>query len=294
LSEIERGGQEPKWEPKMTDVFEEIMKLREGGIPAALATIIGTKGSTPGREAMRLLVREDGTFVGTVGGGCLEAEVFEAAKEVMRDERTRTLSFHLNEFDTPENGLLCGGEVTVFVEPLTVPTLHLFGGGHISRVLAQMASVVGFRVEVYEDREAFISEKRFPDAAELHCGGFGDQAQKLSFGPLSYVVVVTRGHKGDGEVLMGLTKARGKARYIGMIGSRTKKKVLFRKLEAEGVPAEWLAKVRSPVGLDIGAMSHEEICVSILAEMIAERRGKLRAERVLSPLSKLWPSQGAR
>ena len=269
----------------MADVFAEIMKLREEGIPAALATIIGTKGSTPGREAMRLLVREDGTFVGTVGGGCLEAEVFEAAKEVMRDERTRTLTFRLNEYDTPENGLLCGGEVTVFVEPLTVPTLHVFGGGHISKVLAQMASIAGFRPEIYEDREAFVSEERFPAAAALHCGEFGEQAQELCLGPLSYVVVVTRGHKGDGEVLLGLTKARGKARYIGMIGSRTKKKVLFHKLEEEGVPAEWLGSVHSPVGLDIGAMSHEEICIAILAEMIAERRGKLGSSRVLPSMS---------
>ncbi|HHI80971.1 MAG TPA: xanthine dehydrogenase [Planctomycetes bacterium] len=270
----------------MADVFTEILKLREKGIPAALATIIGTKGSTPGREAMRLLVREDGTFVGTVGGGCLEAEVFEAAKEVMRDEKTRTLSFRLNEFDTPENGLLCGGEVTVFVEPLTVPSLHIFGGGHISRVLAQVAAIAGFRVEVYEDREAFVSEERFPSASALHCGDFREQAQNLFLGPLSYVVVVTRGHKGDGEVLLGLSQAQGKARYVGMIGSRTKKRVLFRKLEEEGVPVEWLARVHSPVGLDIGAMSHEEICISILAEMIAERRGKLGAERVLPSLSR--------
>ncbi len=275
-----------KRESRMADVFAEIMKLREGGIPAALATIIGTKGSTPGREAMRLLVRADGTFVGTVGGGCLEAEVFEAAKEVMRDERTRTLSFRLNEFDTPENGLLCGGEVTVFIEPLTVPTLHLFGGGHISRVLSQIASTAGFRVEVYEDREAFASEERFPEAAALHLGELGESAEGVLLGPLSYVVVVTRGHKGDGEVLSGLAKARGKARYIGMIGSRTKKKILFKKLQQEGVSASWLTQVHSPVGLDIGAMSHEEICISILAEMIAERRGKLGESRVLPSMSK--------
>lgn len=264
----------------MTDIFEEIVRLRQQGTPAALATIIGTRGSTPGREAMRLLVRADGTFLGTVGGGCLEAEVYETAKEVMRDEKTRTLSFRLTEFESPENGLLCGGEVTVFVEPLTTPSLLIFGGGHISKVLAHVGAMAGFRILVAEDREAFCTEERFPEATELHVGDLRALARELPLGPTSYVVVVTRGHKGDGEVLQGLAERarrggdRDLPRYLGMIGSRVKRTVLFRQLREEaGVDQEWLDRVRTPVGLEIGARSHEEIAIAIVAEMIQVRRG---------------------
>ena len=123
------------------DLFEEVVRLRREGIPAALATIVATRGSTPGRETMRLLVLEDGTFLGTVGGGCLEAEVYDAAAEVIREERPRTLQFRLTERDSPDSGLLCGGEVTVFVEPITTPALWIFGGGHISKALCTIATM---------------------------------------------------------------------------------------------------------------------------------------------------------
>jgi xanthine dehydrogenase accessory factor len=264
----------------MADIFDEIVRVRRDGIPAALATIIATRGSTPGREAMRLLVRADGTFLGTIGGGCLEAEVFEAAKQVIRDEKTRTLSFRLTEFEAPENGLLCGGEVTVFIEPLTTPACLVFGGGHISKVLAHVASLAGFRVQVAEDREAFASKERFPDAELLRVGDMRALARELPLGPWTYVVVVTRGHKGDGQVLLGLFERAktgletDRARYLGMIGSKVKRAVLFKSLRDEhGVDAAWLSQVRSPVGLDIGARSHEEIAIAIVAEMIMVRRG---------------------
>ena len=257
----------------MADIFEEIVRLRSQGIPAALATIINTKGSTPGRETMRLLVCEDGSFVGTVGGGCLGAEVYEAAKKVIADEKTQTLSFSLNDFDSPENGLICGGQVTIFVEPLTQPTLLIFGGGHISKAICKIAAMAGFRVEIAEDRESFASKERFPEASELHVGGMAELGGSLAIGPMTYIVVVTRGHKGDGAVLAALAAREAKPRYLGMIGSKVKRGVLFKKLrEEDGVGKAWLDKIKSPVGLAIGARSHEEIAVAIVAEMIQERR----------------------
>jgi len=257
----------------MTDIFQEIVKLRGQGIPAALATIVETKGSTPGRATMRLLVRDDGTFLGTVGGGCLEAEVYEAAKRVIREEKPETLSFKLTEFDSPDNGLLCGGIVTIFVEPLVTPNLLVFGGGHISRVLSQVATLAGFRVEIFEDREDFCTQERFPEAEKFHVGEMRELGKGVEVGPNTYLVIVTRGHKGDGEVLAGLWEQQATPRYLGMIGSRTKKIVLFNKLRAcENVSEEWLESIRTPVGLAIGARSHEEISISIVAEMIRVRR----------------------
>lgn len=279
----------------MTDIFEEIVRLRREGIPAALATIVETKGSTPGRATMRLLVREDGTFLGTVGGGCLEAEVYESARRVIREEKPETLSFKLTEFDSPDNGLLCGGVVTIFVEPLVTPNLMVFGGGHISRVLCQVAALAGFRVEILEDREEFCTEARFPEAAAFHVGDMRALGRDLALGPGSYVVIVTRGHKGDGEVLAGLWEQKAEPRYLGMIGSRTKKKVLFDKLRADpGVSEDWLASIKTPVGLAIGARSHEEIAISIVAEMIRVRRAdQIRPrdrDRVPEGLSEIDPA----
>ncbi|MCA8956144.1 MAG: XdhC family protein [Planctomycetes bacterium] len=260
----------------MADLFEEVVRLRREGIPAALATIVATRGSTPGRETMRLLVLEDGTFLGTVGGGCLEAEVYETAREVLRDEQPRSLQFRLTEHDSPDSGLLCGGEVTVFVEPITTPTLWIFGGGHVSKALCTVATLAGFRVTVADDREDYASAERFPDAASTVAGGYGDTVASMPLRANSYVVVVTRGHQEDGVVLEALARrwqAGERPRFLGMIGSKTKRAVLFRKLRDDATAGEdFLAFVRSPVGLCIGARSHEEIAVSIVAELISVRR----------------------
>lgn len=257
------------------DVFEEICRVRREGIPAALATIVATRGSTPGREAMRLLVQEDGTFLGTVGGGCLEAEVYEAAKEVIRDEMTRTLAFRLTEFGSPDSGLLCGGEVTVFVEPITTPSLWIFGGGHVSKALCQVAAMAGFRVTVTDDRDTFANRERFPWAAAAVAAPFPETAANMPLRANTYAVIVTRGHKEDGQVLEALAAraARGeRAKFLGMIGSKTKRVVLFNHLRAAGVAEDFLASVRSPVGLCIGARSHEEIAVAVVGELIQVRR----------------------
>lgn len=257
------------------DLFEEIVRLRKEGIPAALATIVATRGSTPGRETMRLLVTEDGTFLGTVGGGCLEAEVYEAAKEVIRTEIARTLSFRLTEFASPDSGLLCGGEVTVFVEPITTPALWIYGGGHVSKALCEVANLAGFRVTVADDREAYANPQRFPQAAETVAGPFPELAARMPLRANTYVVIVTRGHKEDGLVLRELARraAAGQTpKFLGMIGSKTKRVVLFKKLREEGVSAEFLGIVRSPVGLSLGARSHEEIAVAVVGELIQVRR----------------------
>jgi xanthine dehydrogenase accessory factor len=257
------------------DIFEAIVRLRKDGVPAALATIVGTRGSTPGRTSMRLLVLEDGTFLGTVGGGCLEAEVYDTARQVIADEQPRSLTFRLTEKDSPDSGLMCGGEVTVFVESVTAPTLWIFGGGHVSRALCQVAALSGFRVTVVDDRPAFANLERFPEASEAVALPFPDAVAGMPIRANTYAVIVTRGHKEDAVVLEALAHRfeRGhRPRFLGMIGSRTKQAVLFRHLRAAGVPDAFLATVRTPMGVHIGARSHEEIAVSVVAELVAVRR----------------------
>lgn len=264
------------------DIFEAIVRLRREGTPAAVATIVGTRGSTPGQQTMRLLVLEDGTFLGTVGGGCLEAEVYEAAKEVIRDETPRTLQFRLTKFESPDSGLLCGGEVTIFVEPITTPRLTVFGGGHVSKALVKVADLAGFGVDVVDDRATYARRERFPEARSVTCRPYEEAVAEMPIQASSYGVIVTRGHKEDGVVLQALARRweqGARLKFLGMIGSRTKRGVLFRHLREEGVSEEFLATVRSPVGLCLGARSHEEIAVAVVGELISVRRLGQTAEQ---------------
>jgi len=253
------------------DIFAEISRLRKEGRKAALATIIQVQGSIPSYESSKILIRDDGSIVGTVGGGCVEAEVWSVAQDVMREEKPRRLHFNLNANPEYDNGLICGGSLDIFVEPiLATPTLYLLGGGHVSLYVSKIASVAGFDVVVIDDRAAFASRERFPDAMETHAGPWEELFPKLKVSECSYLVLVTRGHKGDLTCLRwALTTP---ARYIGMIGSKRKFIEISKVLESEGVPAEKLERVYSPVGLDIGALTPEEIAVAIVAELIAVRR----------------------
>jgi xanthine dehydrogenase accessory factor len=252
------------------DLFEEIVRMRRAGQRGALATIVHTNGSIPSYESSRMLVREDGSSLGTVGGGCVEADVWAAAREVMHNEAPRKIVFHLNNEATYDNGLICGGTVEIFIEPiLPQPILYLFGGGHVSTAVAKAAQAVGFGVGVIDDREAFANSRRFPMAQEIFTS-YDDAFAKLQPNSSSYLVIVTRGHKEDMRVLAWAV--RTPARYVGMIGSRRKVLSVYKALEKEGYTMEEFERVYAPMGIDIGALSPEEIAVSIVAELVAVRR----------------------
>lgn len=252
------------------DIFEEIVRLRREGKRAVLATIVHTNGSIPSYESSRMLVREDGSIAGTIGGGCVEADVWAAAKEVMRGEAPRKMTFHLNNEASYDNGLICGGTLEVFVEPiLPQPMLYIFGGGHVSMALAHAAAKVGFGIGVIDDRESFANAQRFPMAEEIYTS-YEEAFEKVLPNSSSYLVIVTRGHRDD---LRCLQWAIGKrARYIGMIGSKRKVLSVYKALEQEGIALEKFERVHAPIGLDIGALTPEEIAISITAELIAIRR----------------------
>jgi len=253
------------------DLFEEIVKLRRAGRRAALATIVHVNGSIPSFESSRMLVRDDGTIAGTIGGGCVEAEVWSAAREVMHSEKPRKLTFNLNNAPSYDTGLICGGTLEIFVEPiLPQPMLYLFGGGHVSLALAAAAHPAGFAIGLVDDREQFANRKRFPMASEIFTS-FEEAFEKIQPSSSTYLVIVTRGHKEDMRVLRWAVGTD--ARYIGMIGSKRKVIEVYRALEREGIPFEKFANVHAPIGLEIGALTPEEIAISITAELIAIRRG---------------------
>jgi len=252
------------------DLFEEIVKMRRAGHRGALATIVHTNGSIPSYESSRMLVREDGSIAGTIGGGCVEADVWAAAKEVMQKEAPRKMVFNLNNEASFDNGLICGGTLEVFVEPiLPQPVVVLFGGGHISTALAKAASAAGFGVTVVDDRETFANNERFPMAQEIFTS-YEDAYEKIQPNAATYLVIVTRGHRDDMRVLAWAV--RTEARYVGMIGSKRKVLSVYKALEAEGYKPEEFERVYAPMGLEIGALSPEEIAISIVAELIAVRR----------------------
>jgi len=256
------------------DIYAEIARLRKEGRRAALATIIQVQGSIPSYESSKILIRDDGSIVGTVGGGCVEAEVWSVAQDVMREEKPRRLHFNLNQNPEYDEGLVCGGSLDIFIEPvLDTPTLYLFGGGHVSLSVSKVANIAGFDTVIVDDREAFANRERFPEAAETHAGPWEEVFPRLKIIEFSYLVIATRGHKGDLACLRWALATP--ARYIGMIGSRRKLIEFSKVLESEGVSRELLERVHSPVGLDLGALTPQEIAVSVVAEMIAVRRNAM-------------------
>src|SRR6266516_5463441 len=263
------------------DIYEQIVKLRGEGRRGAVATIVNVRGSIPSFKTAKMLVRDDGSIAGTIGGGCVEAEVWQAAREVMESERPRTLTFNLNQNPKYDTGLVCGGTLDIFIEPVLPPaSLCIFGAGHVAFSLYQTAKNAGFDVSVIDDRESYANRERFPDAKEIIAEDYEQAMAKLSPSETSYIVIVTRGHRDDMRVLRWAVQTR--ARYIGMIGSKRKTITIFRELVKEGIPEQLFDRVHAPVGLDIGAITPEEIAIAITAELIAVRR---RVERPLQHMS---------
>ena len=263
------------------DVFEELVRLRNLGQKCALATIVSVKGSIPSYESAKLLVREDGSMTGTIGGGCVEAEVWNAAREVLDTEKPRRLQFNLGQDAAYDNGLICGGQLEVFVEPvLPIPHAYIFGAGHISKSLSKIATLAGFATVVVDNRESFANRERFPEASAVHAAEYEEIFQALPINESSYVIVVTRGHRDDMRVLK--LAIGTPARYIAMIGSKRKVINVVRELEKEGLPRTAFERIFAPMGLDLGAISPEEIAVSVVAEMIAVRRNAQSNWRALS------------
>jgi xanthine dehydrogenase accessory factor len=254
----------------MLEIYREIVRLIERGERGALATVVGSTGSTPGKEGSRMLVRADGSSIGTIGGGCTEADVWALAREVMATDRPLRRSFKLSPRDAEDGGLACGGVVEIFVEPIGDPVVYIFGAGHIARALVPLATAAGLNTFVVDDREQFANRSRFPEPTGLVVAEFSAAFRQLAINQNSYLVIITRGHRHD-QLVLG-EAIRTPASYIGLIGSRAKIQRIFRTLAAQGADPRRLEEVKAPIGLDIGARTCEEIAVSIVAQLIAHRR----------------------
>lgn len=291
------------------ELFDEIARRTAGGESVALCTITATTGSTPQVVGAKMLVLAAGRTIGTLGGGCAEAEVRKRVLESLAaDPRPpeQTILLRLDENHGWDDGMICGGQIEVHVqfigaveagarfaelaaavrrgEPVEFtagsgryrervappPALILAGAGHVSRAVAELASRLDFRVTVIDDRGEFASADRFPSAGRV-VGEIDAELRKLGIDEATFIVIATRGHARDAAALAAVVNSD--ARYIGMIGSKRKVQTVFDQLAAQGVDRTRLARVRAPIGLDIGALTVDEIALSIAAELIAVRRG---------------------
>jgi len=263
------------------EVFAAVVDALERGEPAALVTIVSTTGSTPQRVGAKMVVFADGRTVGTIGGGCYENDAFWKAREAITSRRPEVVHYELADDFAQETGLICGGQMDVYIEPIEPsPELYVIGAGHVGFHLARLANEVGFRVHVVDDREKFANAERFPTAAEIVVDDIPTWIAGANIPPHAYGVIVTRGHTNDLEALRALVPRE--LRYLGLIGSRAKIARIYDALVADQTPADLLKRVHAPIGLDIGAVTPQEIAVSILAELIAVKHGKTH------PASMTW------
>jgi xanthine dehydrogenase accessory factor len=263
------------------EVFAAVADALDRGEPAALVTIVSAVGSTPQRVGAKMLVFGDGRIVGTIGGGCYENDAFWKAREAITNRKPQVVHYELSDDFAQDTGLICGGQMDVYIEPIEPsPELYIVGAGHVGFHLARLASDVGFRVHVIDDREKFANSERFPSAVEIVVDDIPAWIGRTNLPAHAYVVIVTRGHTNDLEALRALAPCE--LRYLGLIGSRAKVARIYDALTEAQMPAELLKRVHAPIGLDIGAVTPQEIAVSILAELIAVKHGKER------PTSMQW------
>jgi len=251
----------------MLDIYDQIKQLRDNNVPAALVTIIATKGSTPRDTGTKMIVCGDGKVYGTVGGSAVEMMVIEEARECLKKNLTKKVWHDLDDQKQADTGMICGGKMEFFIEPIMIPPhLYIFGGGHVALPLARFASMVGFNYTVVEDRQEYASSERFPNAKEIILATSDDIDQKIKISATDYIAIVTRSHALDYLALKRILKHEFK--YLGLIASKVKKKQVFEQLKKEGFKDSKINQIHSPIGLDIAAQTPEEIAVSIVSELI--------------------------
>ena len=258
----------------MSEILKEALGRIDRGETIALVTVVETKGSTPREVGAKMVVGKDGLIAGTIGGGITEAKVIEKIKQALKEGKGKLLTYHLTKEQAAlDEGAICGGEMKVFIDILQPKEeVLIFGAGHIAACVSKLAKTVGFKVTIIDDRKEFANQDRFPEADEIIAEDTEKALTHLKITPSTYIIVLTRGHLKDEEVLGSVIKSS--AAYIGMIGSQKKNATVFQRLTKKGISQEELDKIHTPIGIDIKAQTPEEIAVSIVAEIIQVRRKK--------------------
>ncbi len=248
-------------------LYEEIVRLKKERIPAALATVVDTKGSSPRKAGAKMIVRGDGSITGTIGGGQAEADTIDAALEVIRQAKPRTISFSLTE----QHGMVCGGNILIYLEPLTVTSrLIVIGAGHVGQAIIQAARLAGFLVSLVNIAENKTGSTTAEDAILHPLHELDTLFDTIGADDTSYIVIATSNHHQDFVAVSAALKTD--ACYIGVLGSSKKRTAMVVHLNNEGFTETNISRIITPVGLEIGAETPEEIAISIVAQMIQVRR----------------------
>ena len=263
----------------MDSVYQYAARLEQEGREFAMCTVIDAQGSSPGKTAFKMIVLPDGSQMGTVGGGTLELAVAKAARGVLAQGTSRIVNFELNPEGKDSLGMLCGGQVSVYIEYVSSrPLLYIYGAGHVGAALAAFAAMVGFEVTVMDDRPEFVTPARIPSAQHFMAGDFVELVQGAVYGPQGYHVILTDKHASDERVLRALLERGVEHKYIGMIGSKAKILEVFRHLVDAGIDSTRLAEVYAPIGIDHGGQTAEEIALAIATELVAVRHDRTLAD----------------
>src|SRR5512139_2347126 len=255
----------------MNNIYSAILQAQTSGQSAALCTVIKSSGSVPRHFTSKMLVFADGKFVGTVGGGGMEQRTIEEAQTVARSGQSKIVEYNLVDPKQGDPGV-CGGTVEIFIEPINPPpSVIIIGAGHVGKATAHLAKWLGFRVVVMDDRAEFVTPDWIPDADDYLAGAVLDQLSNARLNAQSYIVAVTRGYNIDVGLLPALLDYN--VAYIGVIGSKRRWTQALKELREKGMAEEKLARVHSPIGLELNAETPEEIAVSIMAEIIMRRNG---------------------
>ena len=250
----------------MSSIYQALFEIEKNNESAALCTVINSEGSTPRHVGSKMLVYPDGKFIGTVGGGELESRIIKAALESLNDGNAQNLSYTMADPSRGDPGV-CGGTVEVFVEPILPPAMIVvIGAGHVGKAVVHLAKWLGFRVAVSDDRVEFCNPESVPGADAYYPVEMGKLTEHLKVNNHTYIVITSRGSAVDAAGLPNLLESD--SAYIGVIGSRRRWLTTVKALKAKGVSEEKIAKVHSPMGLELNAETPEEIAVSIIAEIL--------------------------
>jgi xanthine dehydrogenase accessory factor len=259
------------------DIFEQLLSDLRSGTPVCLVTVVATSGSTPRKPGAKMLVYADGRSAGTIGGGLVEQEIVAGARETLATGSARLIRHELHGDAGQTGEMICGGAMQFYLEPYgRARHLYIFGGGHCGLALADAAARVGFIIHVLDDRPDIVTRERFPLAASLTHGDYTTLAADVELHPDAYIAIMTENHQGDAGVLACVIDRD--CVYVGLMASSRKREHTYAALRAQGIDADALMRVHSPIGLAIGSETPEEIAVSIVAELIETAR-TLAAER---------------
>lgn len=252
----------------LMSIYTKIIQLEKSKKPAVLITVISAKGSVPREAGAKMVVEQNGFVHGTIGGGAVEKMVIDEALQTLKTGKAHTVKHDLDDKQGADTGMVCGGNMEFFLEPLqSSGQLYIFGGGHIALHLSHLADMMEWSYTVIDDREEFCNEKRFPNADELFAQNPDIFAEALLLSEKDFVVVITRGHEHDYEIIRQVLSKP--SAYLGMIGSKVKRREIYQRLQKnDGYTEQDLKKIHSPIGLDIGAKTPQEIALSIMAELI--------------------------